>query len=135
MSAKLYVGNIPFTATKDEILDFFHDYKVENVAICFDRETKRPRGFAFVTIDDDAAAEKAISELDGLDFGGRRAVVNRAIEKQKGDRPQQAAVPRGNKPRSPQNSNGGDGSTGNNKKGGRKRGPRMIVNDDGDPTY
>jgi RNA recognition motif-containing protein len=51
-----------------------------------DRDTRRPKGFGFVEMDDDAAAEAAISQLDGKEFGGRNLRVNEAIAKPRGNR-------------------------------------------------
>ena len=76
---KIYVGNLPFSATEQEVNDLFAEYgTVASVAIINDRDTGRSRGFGFVEMDDGAAARKAIEELDAKDFGGRRLTVNEA---------------------------------------------------------
>ncbi|MBU0691290.1 RNA-binding protein [bacterium] len=81
MSKKLYVGNLPFTATEDEIRTLFGEYgEVDTVELLTDRETGRPRGFGFVQMDDDGAV-KAIENLDGKDMGGRPLRVNEARER------------------------------------------------------
>ena len=85
MTKSIYVGNLPFTASDSEVRDIFAAYgNVINVSLPTDRETGRPRGFGFVEMDD-ADAEKAISALDGTDFGGRSLRVNEA--RSRDDRP------------------------------------------------
>ena len=75
---KIYVGNLPYSATDDEVRDLFGEHgTVESVALITDRETGRPRGFGFVEMDDDGAIA-AISALDGKDMGGRSLRVNEA---------------------------------------------------------
>jgi RNA recognition motif-containing protein len=77
---RMYVGNIPFTTTQDDLREFFATCgEVERVDMVLDRETGRSRGFAFVSIDD-AGAREALA-LNGCDFGGRRLVVNHAKER------------------------------------------------------
>lgn len=81
---KLYVGNLPFTATDDEVRDLFGQHgTVHSVALINDRETGRPRGFGFVEMDDDAAVA-AMQALDGADMSGRALRVNEAQERQRG---------------------------------------------------
>lgn len=99
---KLYVGNIPWAATEQSVRDFFgENITLDKVAICTDRETGKPRGFAFVEIADDQIAMKAIEDLDGADFGGRRAIVNKAVDKPRGERGPKPSggQPRGDAPR------------------------------------
>jgi RNA recognition motif-containing protein len=77
----IYVGNLPFTATEDEVRAIFERHgKVESVKLINDRETGRPRGFAFV---DMAAAEaqNAIQQINGFQMGGRPLRVNEAQER------------------------------------------------------
>ena len=75
---KIYVGNLPFTATESEVRDLFAQHgTVESVALPSDRETGRPRGFGFVEMDDDGATA-AIEALDGAEYGGRNLKVNEA---------------------------------------------------------
>lgn len=79
MEKKLYVGNIPFSVSADELRQAFSEYgEVTDVFIVKDRNTGRPRGFAFVTFADGEAADKAIAEMNGKDLGGRNIVVNEA---------------------------------------------------------
>ncbi len=81
---KLYIGNLPFTATDDEIKELFGAHgTVHSVALINDRETGRPRGFGFIEMDDDAAV-KAQQALDGHEMGGRALKVNEAQDKPRG---------------------------------------------------
>ena len=81
---KLYVGNLPFTATEDEITQMFGEHgTVHSVALINDRETGRPRGFGFVEVDDDAL-QTMIQNLDGKEMGGRALRVNEAEDKRRG---------------------------------------------------
>lgn len=85
---KIYVGNLPFDTENDELSSMFEGYGT--VTDCFiptDRESGRPRGFAFVTMPEEGAA-KAIDELNGTDFGGREMVVNRSLPR--GESPPQS---------------------------------------------
>ena len=75
--SRLYVGNLPFSATEDDIRDAFADHgTVQSVSVITDRETGRPRGFAFVEMSTDQEAQTAVDEMDGRDFGGRSLRVN-----------------------------------------------------------
>jgi RNA recognition motif-containing protein len=81
MSKRIYVGNLPFSATEDEVRDKFSEFgTVESVNLISDRHTGQPRGFGFVEMDDDGV-EKAISALDSTDFGGRTLRVSIARER------------------------------------------------------
>jgi cold-inducible RNA-binding protein len=78
----LFVGNLPFTATEDELRDLFSAFgEVQQVRIMTDRDTGKSRGFAFVEIADDDAAAKAISDLNGKELGGRALTINEARPK------------------------------------------------------
>lgn len=78
MAKKIYVGNLPFTATEDEIRDLFAAHgAVISLSLITDRDTGRPRGFGFVEMADEDA-ETAIEALDGTNFGGRNLKVNLA---------------------------------------------------------
>jgi len=78
MIKRIYVGNLPFSATEQEVRDMFEAHgPVESVDIISDRETGRPRGFGFVQMED-ASAGDAIAALDGTDMGGRSLRVNEA---------------------------------------------------------
>ena len=75
---KLYVGNMSFNTTEASLEALFSNYgEVQEVALITDRDTGRPRGFAFVTMDDDAA-RASIEALNGNDFEGRALTVNEA---------------------------------------------------------
>ena len=81
---KLYVGNLPFSATDDEVTQLFGEHgTVHSVALINDRETGRPRGFGFVEMDDDAA-NAAMQALDGSEMGGRTLRVNEAQDRRGG---------------------------------------------------
>jgi cold-inducible RNA-binding protein len=85
LSKKLYVGNLPFSATESDLSSAFGAHgKVVSVNVIMDRETGRPRGFAFVEMDDESGAEAAIRALDGKDFGGRNIKVSEAQERRGG---------------------------------------------------
>ncbi len=79
---KLYVGNLSFNTSESEIQSAFAAHgEVEEVAVITDRETGRPRGFAFVTMRDDNAANAAMAALDGKELDGRALKVNEAKAK------------------------------------------------------
>ena len=79
MPKNIYVGNLPFRTTEESVRDLFGRYgPVQSVKLISDRETGKPRGFGFVEMDDDAAADEAIRALDGAEFEGRSLKVNRA---------------------------------------------------------
>ncbi len=81
---KLYVGNLPYTATEDGVKTLFSQYgEIESVNLIIDRETGRAKGFGFVEFVNQADAEKAI-ELNGQDFEGRALKVNMARPKESG---------------------------------------------------
>lgn len=79
MSKRIYVGNLPFSASSDDVQNLFAEYgSVTEVHLVTDRQTGQPRGFGFVEMEDDEAAEKAIGELNNKDFQGRNLKVNEA---------------------------------------------------------
>ena len=79
MSKKIYVGNLPFSATETEVRELFEAHgTVESVNLIEDRETGRPRGFGFVEMADDSAADTAINALNGTTMGERSLNVNEA---------------------------------------------------------
>lgn len=74
----IYVGNLPFTASEDDVRSLFEPYgAVSSVKLVSDRDTGRPRGFGFVEMEDDDA-ETAIRELNGKDMDGRALRINEA---------------------------------------------------------
>lgn len=84
-NSKIYVGNLPFSSTEDELRDVFGQHgDVESVAVITDRDTGRPRGFAFVEMADAGSAANAIKALDGSELGGRNLRVNEAEDKRRG---------------------------------------------------
>lgn len=103
---KMYVGNLPFDTSEDDLRGVFGEFgAVTDVHIPIDRESNRPRGFAFVTMDTKDAMVNAIKDLDGQDFNGRNMRVNEA----------QPREDRGG-------GGGGDRRGGGNRGGGDRRG-------------
>jgi cold-inducible RNA-binding protein len=101
MSTKLYVGNLPYQTTESDLQTLFESAgQVSTVNIVRDRATGQARGFAFVEMNDQEGARKAISELDRHEYGGRSLTVNEA------------------KPMEPRGGGGGFGGGGG---GGRQR--------------
>ncbi|HVB88537.1 MAG TPA: RNA-binding protein [Candidatus Dormibacteraeota bacterium] len=86
MVKKLYVGNLPFKATEEDLAGLFAEAGVQtdSLTLLRDRFTGQPRGFGFAEIRDDAEAEKAIAALNGRDFLGRALVVNEARPQREG---------------------------------------------------
>lgn len=77
----IYVGNLPFTATEDEVRELFEAHgQVDEVRLMTDRDTGRARGFGFVKMANDAA-QAAIRSLNGQNLGGRDLRVNEAEER------------------------------------------------------
>ena len=102
---RIYVGNLPFRATEDELRETFSEFgNVTSASIITDRETGRSRGFGFVEFSDDADGENAIKEMNGKDMQGRPLVVNEARERQ------------------PRSGGGGGGGYGGGGGRGRRRG-------------
>src|SRR4029077_9637371 len=97
MSTKLFVGNLSFDTTENDLQDAFAAYgTVTEANLMMDRMTNRPRGFAFITMSTAEEAEKAIAGLNGRDLGGRALTVN-------------VAKPREERPRSGGGGGGGGG--------------------------
>lgn len=79
--ARLYIGNLPWSATEDELRSIFTEYgEVQSVAIITDRETGRSRGFGFIEMDD-GSAQAAIQKVDGREMDGRPLNVSEARER------------------------------------------------------
>jgi RNA recognition motif-containing protein len=79
MAKRLYVGNLSFTVTSEELQELFEQVgPVKSAQVLSDRETGRSRGFGFVEMDDSADADAAIDQLDGQEYAGRRLTVNDA---------------------------------------------------------
>lgn len=84
MSKKIYVGNLPFSATEDEVRERFAEFgEVQAVNLISDRYTGQPRGFGFVEMEEEGA-DKAIASLNNTDFGGRTLKVSVARERRGG---------------------------------------------------
>jgi RNA recognition motif-containing protein len=85
MGTRIYVGNLSFNSSADTIRSTFAEFgEVSDVHVVMDRETGRPRGFAFVTMGTEEAAQKAIQGANGLMVDGRPLRVNEAQERQGG---------------------------------------------------
>jgi RNA recognition motif-containing protein len=87
LSKKLYVGNLSFSTTEDELRAVFERHGgVESVKVIMDRDTGRPRGFAFVEMQDAQGAAAAMRALNGTEVGGRSLRVDEAQERQRTER-------------------------------------------------
>ena len=76
---KLYIGNMPFSITQDGLKEMFAVYgDITEVTVITDRRTGKSKGFGFVTLSDDAAAEAAIAQMNGKDLEGRAITVSEA---------------------------------------------------------
>ena len=79
MSTKLYVGNLPFDITEDDLRNLLSQHgPVNEIAVVMDKVTGRARGFAFATMNTEEAAKAAIAALSGKDWKGRALTVNEA---------------------------------------------------------
>src|ERR1043166_1469010 len=88
MSAKVFVGNLDFKTTKAEVQSLFSQIgEIRDVFLPMDRESGRPRGFAFVEFTSDEDAAKAIEKFNGYQLGGRALRVNAAEDRPRGSRP------------------------------------------------
>jgi cold-inducible RNA-binding protein len=85
---KLYVGNLSFETTENDLQDLFEQHgKVGEVALMMDRMTGKSRGFAFVTMSDNTEANAAMAALNGKEVGGRTLTVNEARAREERPRP------------------------------------------------
>ena len=101
MGKKLYVGNLPYTATEQALTDSFSECgTVTSVKIITDRETGRSKGFGFVEMDSDDEANSAIEKMNGFSMGGREINVSEA------------------RPQAPREGGGGRGGFGGGRGGG-----------------
>lgn len=79
MAKNIYVGNLPWTTTQDDLFELFGQYgKVARAQVISDRETGRSRGFGFVEMENDEEAQQAIEALNNSDYGSRPLTVNEA---------------------------------------------------------
>jgi RNA recognition motif-containing protein len=100
----IYVGNLPYSVDGTELEELFGEYgTVERVYLISDRETGRPRGFGFVTMNDNNEAHAAIEALNGRELGGRALKINEA------------------RPREERPAGGGGGGGGGRRGGDRRR--------------
>ena len=84
MGRKLYVGNLPYSATEEALSEKFAEFgAVESAKLIIDRDTGRSKGFGFVEMGSDAEAQAAIDGLDGQDYDGRPMKVNEAKPQEK----------------------------------------------------
>jgi RNA recognition motif-containing protein len=82
-NSKLYVGNLSFKTTEDELRTHFGQFgSVTDVYVAMDKMTGRPRGFAFVTMGTAEEAKAAAEKVNGTEFGGRQLTVNEARPKE-----------------------------------------------------
>lgn len=85
MGNKLYVGNLPFSTTEEELQTLFEEHgEVAATNVIADRETGKSRGFGFVEFQNEGDAAEAQQALDGFDLGGRSLRVNEAQDRQRG---------------------------------------------------
>ena len=84
----IYVGNLSYAAKEEDLDQVFSEYgKVKRITLPSDRETGRPRGFAFVEMEDEATEETAIEALDGAEWMGRELRVNKAKPREPRNKP------------------------------------------------
>jgi len=95
----IYIGNLSYDVTQEDLMEVFAEYgSVSRVSLPTDRETGKPRGFAFVEMEDEAQEAAAIEDLDGAEWMGRDLKVNKA------------------KPREPRSGGGGGGGRGGDRR-------------------
>lgn len=79
MGKRLYVGNLPYSVSEQDLTDKFGAFgSVESATLITDRDTGRSKGFGFVEMGTDAEAQAAIDEINGTDYDGRPVTVNEA---------------------------------------------------------
>jgi len=111
MAKRLFVGGLPYTATDQELKDFFSTVgEVSSATVIVDKYSGQGKGFGFVEYTDDANADKAIQTLNGTEMGGRKIVVNEARPRE--ERPAGGSFDR---------RGGGFGGGGGGRRGGGKR--------------
>jgi cold-inducible RNA-binding protein len=95
MSTRLYVGNLSFNTTRDELQDLFSKAGfVREATVVQDRETGKSRGFAFVMMSSDEEARSAIEKFNGREFQGRNLMVNEARPLERSGAPKSKSVRR-----------------------------------------
>ena len=116
MGTKLYVGNLSYSSTSEQLTEMFHAFgKVMSAQVIEDRMTGRSKGFGFVEMESDAEAQAAISGLNGQMKGGRALTVNEARPREEGGDRRGGGRPGGG---------GGGGFGGDRRGGGGGRSPR-----------
>lgn len=111
MAKKLYVGNLAFSVTDDELMQAFTSFgTVASARVVMDRMTGRSKGFGFVELEDDSMADEAVNKMNGQTIGGRPVRVSEA-------------KPQEDRPRGPRREGGG-GGYGGGRGGGRDGGGR-----------
>src|SRR5207247_8213966 len=116
MGTKLYVGNLSFNTTENELQELFSQAgTVQEVSLMQDKFTGKSRGFAFVTMSSEDDAQNAISKLNGQTVEGRALTVNEA-------RPREPRPPGGGGGRGYGGGGGGGGYGGGRREGGQRRG-------------
>ncbi len=119
MNTKMYVGNLPFAASDNDLRDLFSNYgTVTDLFLPMDHTTGRPRGFAFITMDTATGMQEAIKGLHDQDFMGRVLVVNEARPKE--DRPAGGGYGGGGGGRGGYGGGGGGGGRGGYAGAGRR---------------
>ncbi|VVB70536.1 RNA recognition motif. (a.k.a. RRM, RBD, or RNP domain) [uncultured archaeon] len=89
MGNKLFVGNLPYSVTQEQLKDMFTSYgEITEALVVMDRLTGRSKGFGFVTFADETACKNAMTEMNGKDVEGKALTVNEA--RQMGDRPKRS---------------------------------------------
>lgn len=82
---KLYIGNLPYETSEIELREFLSEYEpIVDFHMPLDRDTGRPRGFAFVTLESRESGESAVENLDGVDFSGRPVRIREAEDRPRG---------------------------------------------------
>lgn len=117
LNKRIYIGNFPFSTTRDELANFFAPRSIVDIKICMDRETGRPRGFGFVEFATEAEATDAIEKHNGEEMGGRALVISIAAEKK-----QFSGAPSRGIPLRPRENKRQDEGRGRNGHGGSGRG-------------
>lgn len=122
---RLYVGNLPYTATDEDLQKVFEQHgELVSATVVRDRETGRSRGFGFVEFTDDEAARAAMTALNGADMNGRALTVNEARERERSPRPGGGGGFRSSGPRDFAGGGGGRGDYGGGGYGGGGGGGR-----------
>lgn len=81
MATSIYIGNLPWSTTEEQLKQLFQEFgNVQSAKLIYDRETKKPKGFGFVEMDE-ADAKSAIEKLNASEYGGRTLKVNEANPK------------------------------------------------------